>query len=255
LDELRYLLTHGYKEIVLAGINIGLYNNDGYDLFDVLEEINDAPGLEAINLCSLEPMSLDKRFIGGLSKISKLRPHFHISLQSGSNRILSLMNRNYTFEQYYGLITDIRANVKEAAISTDVIIGFPGEGGADFNDSCENIVKCRFSDIHIFKYSLRAGTLAADMPGQISAHKKSARAGVLEGIKMQACYDFNSRFIGTTVKAVVLKKRSDILVEGVTEHEIKITAEGPGAAGGGDYVDVLVTGLGKGCGSLKGVPV
>ena len=256
MDDLKRLLSQGYKEVMIAGINIGLYKSGVYRLIDILSEINAIDSLEGIRLCSLEPMSLDAGFVRGLPGITKLRPHFHISLQSGCDKILALMKRNYTFKQYYSLITAIRGAIREAvgataAISTDVIVGFPGEGAGEFIESCENIAKCQFSDIHIFKYSPRAGTIAAGMPNHVSAHQKSARANVLEGIKMQACYDFNNRFIGSTERVTIQKRRPGVPAEGVTGHNIKIAVSGhiPTDAG---YVDAIVTGLGKSHGSLIG---
>ena len=234
MNELEHLLSQGYKEVIVAGINIGQYKSGAYELIDLLTEVNAARGLDGIRLCSLEPMSLNEKFIRGLPQISKLRPYFHISLQSGCDKTLSSMKRSYTFDQYYSLIERIRGAVRGAAISTDVIVGFPGESDADFFESCENIAKCQFSDIHIFKYSPREGTAAAGMADQISAHKKAARANVLEGIKMQACYNFNSRFIGSVVRAAIIKRRSEALAEGVTEHNIKITIKNADAGAAGN---------------------
>ena len=254
MGELKQLLAQGYSDIVIAGINIGLYKSGGYELIDLLAEINSTKGLSGLRLCSLEPASLNERFVRGLPEITKLRPFFHIALQSGCNKTLALMRRGYTFEQFHTLVADIRKTVCGAAISTDVIAGFPGESGSDFNESCDNIAKCQFSDIHIFKYSHRPGTVAADMPNQISPHQKSLRAQVLEGIKTQACYNYNSRFIGSIVNVLIQKKRSDMLYEGVTEHNVKIavTVAAPDAMQNEAYIDALVTGLGKGNASLFG---
>lgn len=220
--ELNKLVSAGCKEIVVAGINLGLYNDKGYTFMDVLEQINAMDGVESIRLSSLEPMTLDYGFIDRILKISKLQPHLHISLQSGSDKILSLMNRHYTFNEYLSLITEIRKKINGISITTDVIVGFPGESDNDFKNSCNNIIKCQFSDIHIFKYSKRSGTIAADMPEQTSTHEKLIRSNYLNGIKSQACYSYNSQFIGFTQKVTVFKKHSKNLWEGVTPHNIKI---------------------------------
>jgi len=252
MRELDDLLARGYREVMLSGINIGLYKYDGYDLLDLISMLDAVSELEGIHLCSLEPISLNDRFIEGLAGAEKLRPHFHLSLQSGCDDTLSRMNRKYTFERYYSLMAKIRASVRDAAVSTDVIAGFPGESDADFMVSCENIAACQFSDIHIFKYSVREGTKAAEMQGRISAHRIDERANFLEGVKLQACYNYNSRFVGSRDKILILKKRSPVLAEGVNAYGIRTVVSGPGASGG-DYASALITGLGKGCGSLVGM--
>lgn len=185
-EELRKLVSQGHKEIVLAGINLALYSHMNHTLVDVLREANAIKGLERIHLSSLEPIVLMGGFIEALPEIKKLSPHFHISLQSGCDRLLSLMKRNYTFEEYFSGITQLRRAVKDAVISTDIIVGFPGESDDDFIESCQNITKCHFRDIHIFKYSKRDGTEAANMKGHVTEHKKTLRAALLQGIKMQA---------------------------------------------------------------------
>jgi threonylcarbamoyladenosine tRNA methylthiotransferase MtaB len=251
MGELADLLSRGYREVMIAGINIGQYSSGGYHLADLLTELDAVRELDGIHLCSLEPISLDEKLIERLPALRKLRPHFHVSIQSGCDRTLSRMNRMYSFERYLALITRIREAVRGAAVSTDVIAGFPGESGDDFLESCENIARCRFSDIHVFKYSPRDGTAAAAMPNRLSPHRVAERANVLEGIRMQACHDFNSRFVGAVEKILILKRRSAVLAEGVNTHEIKTAVTGP-AMSAGDYADALITGLGKGCGSLLG---
>lgn len=188
-DELRELISQGHKEIVLAGMNLSFYNDMDYTLIDILEEANSADGLELISLSSLEPGIMTDRFIEKLPDITKLSPHFHISLQSGCNKTLSKMNRNYTFEEYFSIITKLRSAISGAEITTDIIAGFPGESDEDFLLSCNNIAKCRFDDIHIFKFSRREGTSAALMPEQVTEHKKTIRAAILQGIKIQTRYN------------------------------------------------------------------
>ena len=280
--ELDALIKQGCKDVVIAGINIGLYRSGGYELIDILEEmgklrVND---LDTIRLCSLEPMSLSDRFIDGAPRVAGLCPHFHVSLQSGCDATLSRMKRNYTFERYYTIITRLRNAIPGASISTDVIVGFPGESETEFTESCENIAKCQFSDIHIFKYSQRPGTAAAGMDRQVPQGVINARAALLEGMKIQTCYDFNSRFVGAAVKALLLKRRDGGIWDGVTEHDVsvEIRTDGDRRRDGGlwdcvtehdvsveaqsgvgnisenlyGYADVFVTGLGKGCGSFTG---
>ena len=189
-EELHSLLSRGCTDIVLAGLNLGLYESEGYAFPDILRMVNDTPGVERIRLSSLEPMNIEDRFINELNSYGKLEPHLHISLQSGCDRILKLMNRNYCFEDYLNMLNAIRKQRPGIAISTDVIVGFPGETEKDFIESVNNIVRCEFSDIHIFKYSPRKGTPAAAMPDQVSEHQKISRATILKGIKLQTKFYF-----------------------------------------------------------------
>lgn len=249
--ELHKLVSSGCKEIVVAGINLGLYNDGGYTFIDVLEQINATDGVESIRLSSFEPMTLDYGFIDKLPKISKLQPHLHISLQSGSDRILSLMKRNYSFNEYLSLVTEIRKKINNISITTDVIVGFPGESDNDFKNSCNNIIKCQFSDIHIFKYSKRSGTIAAQMPEQTSTHEKLTRANFLNGIKSQVCYNYNSQFIGSIQNITVYKKHAKDLWEGLTPQNIKIFVKSEDITKEGIY-KTEITGIHDNGESLKG---
>ena len=241
-EELLDMANSGYKEIVLAGLNLGLYQRDGYDLLDILKMADEIDGIERIRLSSLEPMDVNSRFLEEFPTIKKLVSHLHISLQSGCDNTLKQMNRNYRFEDYLSMITKIREKVPGIAISTDIIVGFPGETENDFQESMLNAARCQFSDIHIFKYSVRKGTPAASMPNQITEHQKTSRAGMLKGIKLQTRYNYLSGFLGKTVNASLFKKTGDSSWEGMTENNIRVFVQGPDMPADGKS-QVKITGV------------
>ncbi|MCK5129998.1 MAG: tRNA (N(6)-L-threonylcarbamoyladenosine(37)-C(2))-methylthiotransferase MtaB [Clostridiales bacterium] len=252
--KLDVLVAKGCTDVLLAGINIGLYNSDGNTLADTLKFIDGFDGIHSIRLSSLEPMTINQELLDTLPKITKLQPHLHISLQSGSNKILSLMNRNYSFEEYLSLITEIRQKINGISITTDVIVGFPGESDNDFKLSCNHIVQCEFSDIHIFKYSNRNGTTASKIPNQITAHKKLARVNILEGIRLQACYSYHNEMIGSIQKVTLYKSHSAKSWEGIIKTNMKIFVESETVLNGGTY-NVRITGISTNCKTLVGVIV
>ena len=220
--EFQDMAALGCREIVLAGLNIGLYKKDGYELIDILHMADGIQGIERIRLSSLEPMDVNSNFIKEFNKIEKLVSHLHIPLQSGSDRILKQMNRNYGFDDYLAVITKIREKMPGIAITTDIIVGFPGETEKDFQESLRNIIRCEFSDIHIFKYSIRKGTPAASMLNQITEHQKTSRTALLKGIKWQTKYNYNYSFLGRIEEASMFKPVEQACLEGVTKHNIRV---------------------------------
>lgn len=221
-EELHTYLTQGYQEMVLAGLNLGLYRDGAYTLPDVIQYANAADGIKSIRLSSLEPMHINHELIDALPSLTKLSPHLHISLQSGCERILKQMRRNYTFDEYLSMITKIRERVPGIAISTDIIVGFPGESDSDFEESIQNIIRCSFSDIHIFKYSKREKTPAAAMKDQITEHQKIKRSLLLKGVKLHARYQFMKNFLGESVSVTLLERQCGNWLEGVTGHNIPV---------------------------------
>lgn len=185
LKEITFLAENGYKEVVLTGIHISSY---GMDLEDALSEnsllrligkIQEMDDIERIRLGSLEPRIITPEFAKVLSGMSKVCPHFHLSLQSGSNSVLKRMNRKYTAEEYYDRVCILRQYFDDPAITTDVIVGFPGETEEEFGETKEFLTKVRFYEMHIFKYSMRKGTAAARMEGQIPEQVKTQRSNEL----------------------------------------------------------------------------
>ena len=239
--RLYELIGTGYREFVLAGLNLGSYDSTGMKLIDVMERIDVISGVESIRLSSLEPMYISGDFIDRIPGIAKLQPHLHISLQSGCDRTLARMNRNYSFEMYENLVSKIRERIPDIAITTDIIVGFPGEGDRDFEESIENIVRCQFSDIHIFKYSARNGTAAAKMDGQVTEHKKNSRALQLKGVKQQARYNYYSRFLGREELMTPLRRSDGSIWEGVTAHNFPVFMQADAQPDG--IIPVKITGI------------
>jgi threonylcarbamoyladenosine tRNA methylthiotransferase MtaB len=239
--QIRELSVRGVREFTLSGLNLGSYNHDGLGLTDILERVNAISEVERISLSSLEPMNMGGDFVERLPHITKLVPHLHISLQSGCDRTLTRMNRRYSFAEYEALLADIRAKLPRIAISTDIIVGFPGESEKDFEESILNIAKCQFSDIHIFKYSPRKGTRAAEMESQVTEHQKTRRALLLRGVKTQARYSYYSRFVGETEIVTLLRQSPDGGYEGTTAHGFPVLVREGTPQGG--IVTVKITGM------------
>ena len=171
--EARTLADRGFKEIVLTGIHIGSFGMDMGDmrLIDLIESIAEVDGIERIRLSSVEPIIITDEFMERAVKTGKLCDHFHLSLQSGSNNILKAMNRRYTREEYIEKANIIRKYMPHAGLTTDIIVGFPGEREEDFQDSMSLVREVGFSRIHVFKYSKRKNTKAAVMKNQIDGKK------------------------------------------------------------------------------------
>ena len=181
--EAKRLADNGFKEIVLTGIHVASYGkdleNDDIGLIDVIEDIGQIDKIKRIRLSSLEPRIVDKQFLDRLSKVEQFCDHFHLSLQSGSDSILQSMNRKYDIDLYEKTINLIREYYPNAAITTDIIVGFPGETDEDFEKTLNFVDKIQFSKIHVFKYSNRKGTVASKMKNQVSGVVKKERSKLL----------------------------------------------------------------------------
>ncbi len=204
VEEAKRLVADGFTEIILVGIHIASYGLDRKDtsLADIILEINKLSGIKRIRLSSIEPMTLSPAFIEKISPADKLCPHFHLSLQSGCDETLKRMNRRYTTAQYAEIVKSIRESFEGAAITTDIMTGFPGETDEEFEKSAEFAEIMKFSDIHIFKYSPRPGTPAAKYPNQITPEKKDERSKVLERIRQKSEKEYLSGFIGTEAEVL-----------------------------------------------------
>ena len=184
LREVEALVKGGCREIVLTGIETASYGKDlgDIDLADILCRVDKIDGIGRVRLGSLDPSLITPRFVENISSLSCLAPHFHLSLQSGSDKILALMKRKYNSRMAMQAIELIRKNIPSAKFTTDVIVGFPEESEEDFLHTCEFVKQARFLTVHIFPYSKRAGTVAAEMSGQISKEVKNRRLHELEQI-------------------------------------------------------------------------
>lgn len=199
--ELERLSASGFKEIVLTGINLSCYDDNGKKLIDVIEMADNVNGIERIRLGSLDPEVVTEDFVERLGKVKKICPHFHFSLQSGCNKTLKAMNRHYTSDEYYEKCQLIRKYIDNPAFTTDVIVGFPGETEEDYISSREFVKKVKFAELHVFKYSKRDGTVAAKMPNQIDEKIKTLRSEDLIKTGEELTKEFRQAKIGqdTTV--------------------------------------------------------
>lgn len=207
LNEIRDVAEQGFKEVVITGIHLSSYGVDrseekqfvslkGQPLVKLLQKIDEIPGIERIRMGSLEPRIICEEFMGELIKVSKLCPHFHLSLQSGCDMTLKRMNRHYTAEEYLKKCEMIRRYYEHPAITTDVIVGFPGETEEEFETTRKFVRDCRLADIHVFKYSVRNGTKAAKMEGQISPDVKHKRSEILIADTAELKKEYAKWFIG-----------------------------------------------------------
>ena len=222
-SEVKRLAQQGYKEIVVTGIHLSSYGVDGRKsgaflekegkpLLEALEAINNVQGIERIRLGSLEPRIITDEFAKRLSQISAICPHFHLSLQSGSDTVLKRMNRHYTSKQYLEGVKILEKYFENPAVTTDIIVGFPMETEEEFNETLEFTEKVRFAQIHVFKYSRRQGTVADKMEGQITENEKSARSERLIA---------KEKILEKEYMARALKEEEKVLFEEVTKLDGK----------------------------------
>ena len=211
LKEIRTIAGKGIREVVLTGIHVSSYGlewdartdnvpfdplKSGAFLLDLMEEIRKIPGIERIRLSSLEPRIMTEEFVKGIADMPEVCPHFHLSLQSGCNATLRRMNRHYTAEEFMESVKLLRRYYEEPAITTDVIVGFPGESEAEFEETVKFLEEVNFYEMHVFKYSVRKGTVAAKLPVQIPDPVKGVRSDVLLEMTERQSKDYRSRFIG-----------------------------------------------------------
>lgn len=228
MAEIRSLASSGFKEVVLCGINLGSYGRDleKETLSQLIKEIEKVEGLARIRLSSLEPDLIDDELIETISSSSRVCPHLHISLQSGDDGILSKMNRNYTTAQFRSLIQRLNSSIPDIAVTTDVMVGFPGEGEESFQRTYKFIEEMDFSNLHVFKYSLREGTLASRFRDTVSEKIKKERAQMLAGLKKRLNLDFRKRFLGQEVEVLSEEKERNGYMVGLTPHYIRVFLEG-----------------------------
>ncbi len=225
LKEAQRLAESGVKEIVLTGINISLFSSKGKTLADVLEGLDGIRGIARIRLGSLEPGLLTPAFIARIAKIEKLCPHFHVSLQSGSDSVLARMNRPYTTREYAETVRDIRSAFDRPAITTDIITGFPGETEEEFGETAAFLRGIRFSRLHVFPYSARKGTRAAEMSGQVPHAERKRRANILIAQGKEDERAYAKGFLLQTEKVLFERIVPGGLAEGYTERYVRVCAK------------------------------
>jgi len=226
IEEVKELVDMGHKEIVLTGINTGAYGKETrlYDLTDLIQELSKIDKLERIRVSSIEMTEIDDKFIEELKNNKKLCAHLHVSLQSGSERMLKLMNRKYTKEEYLNNIKKIKEARPDINLTTDVIVGFPGETEEDFEECVEYCKKVGFSKIHVFPYSVREGTKASTMKDQVPNNIKKERARRLIEIDNDLQLAYNKKFINRIV-SVLIEENIDGKSIGHTENFLKVVVD------------------------------
>lgn len=224
IAEIEQLAKKGIKEVVITGIHLASYGKEykpHISLLELLKEINKIDGIERIRLGSLEPTLMTKDFIEGLVKLEKICDHFHLSLQSGCDETLQRMNRRYTAEEFEQGIKTIRDNFPNVSLTTDVIVGFPGETEEEFNKTYEFLERIKFYKMHVFKYSQRKGTKAAVMPNQITGEIKEERSNKLIKLSNKNQKEQNQKYIGKEID-VLFEEQDGEYIKGHTTNYIMV---------------------------------
>lgn len=206
IEEIKKISQKGIKEVVITGIHVASYGKEfktDYKLINLLEEINQIDGIERIRLGSIEPLLIDDEFLKRLTKLEKICHHFHLSLQSGCDETLARMNRRYTTKQFEEIVKKLRKAYNDIMLTTDIIVGFPGEMDQEFEKTYEFLKKINFYKMHVFKYSVRTGTKAAVMENQVPNKIKEIRSKRLIELSRKNEKKFNSEYIGKKVKVLV----------------------------------------------------
>lgn len=223
-EEAKLLGQKGYKEIVLTGIHIGSYGkdlNDGISLIDVMEAVAKASNVSRLRLGSLEPVMITEDFTRRAAALKSLCPQFHLSLQSGCDKTLSAMRRRYTTEDFRKAVKNLRYAFPDAAITTDLIVGFPGETDNDFEVSKEFCEEIGFSQMHIFPYSVREGTAAATLPDKVSDTDKTRRTHTMLEVAKRLKREFCEKYIGCDIEVLFEQKKNGEWI-GMTKNYIEV---------------------------------
>ncbi len=223
-EEIKSLVNKGYQEIVLTGIHTGSYGTgESYDLVDLIRRISKFDKLKRIRISSIEITELNEKFIDELKTNKKICNHLHVPIQSGSNRILKLMNRKYTIEEYKNIINKIRNVRPDINFTTDLIVGFPTETEEDFIETYNNLKDIKFSKIHTFPYSKRNNTKAADME-QVDEKIKKERVNIILKLSNELENNYYKLFKNKTLKVLIEETKDNVSI-GHTDNYIKIFIE------------------------------
>ncbi len=226
LSEVNGLVNSGYKEIVLCGINLGNYPQ----LIPLLEKLNSLSGLQRIRISSIEPLHINQEFIGAMKAFSKICHHLHIPLQSGDDHMLKLMNRKYTTQDYQKIMEMVRKSIPDAGISTDLIVGFPGETEQRFCNTYDFVNRMGFSKMHIFRFSPRPGTQASSLPGRVSASEMRRRSKMLDNLEKELRERFYRQYLNKELEVLFERKEQGksengrVFHSGFSNNYIKVLA-------------------------------
>ena len=224
ISEIEKIAKQGIQEVVVTGIHVASYGkdfNNDYKLIDLLEEINKIEGIKRIRLGSIEPLLITEEFVERLKKLEKICHHFHLSLQSGCDETLKRMNRRYTIEEFKEIVNRLRKNYEDVILTTDIIVGFPGETEEEFNKTYEFLKDIKFYKMHVFKYSPRKGTKAANMPKQIDGKQKEIRSKKLIELSDFNEKTYNDAYINKEVE-VLFEEEKEGMYKGHTENYILV---------------------------------
>ena len=224
ISEITKIAEKDIKEVVITGIHIASYGKDfkeEYKLIDLLEEINKIDGIERIRLGSIEPLLITDEFVERLKKLDKICHHFHLSLQSGCDETLKRMNRRYTTEQFKEIVKRLRNTYSDVNLTTDIIVGFPGETEEEFEKTYRFLDEIKFYKMHIFKYSQRKGTKAAVMQNQIPGDIKELRSRRLIELSNKNEFEINQKYIGKKVE-VLFEEEKEGVFKGHTANYILV---------------------------------
>ena len=230
LNEISTLVEHGFKEIVLTGIHTAHYglDNKSCSFSDLVEQICNIPGLYRLRISSIEESEIDDKFISLLAKYPCIADHMHMPLQSGSKTVLKRMGRKYNVDDFINKVNRIRKVRPNIAITTDIIVGFPGETQEEFFETYEFIKKVNFAELHVFPFSAREGTKAHLMPDQIKPEIKAQRVETLIKLSEELQGKFKSKFIGQELEVILEERnKSTHLLSGFTSNYIKLEADLP----------------------------
>lgn len=242
--ETQRLISAGFKEIVLIGIHLGCYgkeNPDGPTLYDAVKTVLDVPGVQRLRLGSLESVEVEPRLLTLMQEDARFCRHLHLPLQSGCDKTLQAMHRPYTTAKFKTLLADIKTRVPDIAITTDVIVGFPGETEADFETTCKFAESCGFSKMHIFPFSARKGTPAEKFAGAVTEAVKKERADILGRIDETMHKTFMQAMVGQTAEVLFEQPAGEDYFEGLTGNYQRVFVKSGGRNLGGEILPVKIT--------------
>ena len=242
--ETQRLISAGFKEIVLIGIHLGCYgkeNPDGPTLYDAVKTVLDVPGVQRLRLGSLESVEVEPRLLTLMQEDARFCRHLHLPLQSGCDKTLQAMHRPYTTAKFKTLLADIKTKVPDIAITTDVIVGFPGETEADFETTCKFAESCGFSKMHIFPFSARKGTPAEKFAGAVTEAVKKERADILGKIDETMHKAFLQVMVGQNAEVLFEQPAGEDYFEGLTGNYQRVFVKSGGRNLGGEILPVKIT--------------
>ncbi len=235
VQEAEQIVANGYKEIVITGVHLGAYGLDSgrqITIADILEHIHPIEGVERIRFSSIEAMNFPPDLVDRMAALPKCMPHFHLPLQAGSDKTLRQMRRRYTRTEFSRLVEKLRISFTDVGITTDIMVGFPGETDSDFEDSLQFVEEIGFSQLHVFRYSPRRGTPAADYADHVPPHVSAERSKAMIALGKRLGVEFRERMLGKTMNVLVEESRegADGHLAGFTENYLRVLMDAPDSA-------------------------